>query len=142
MNPKILIDLRDWGWDDFFSPHRREEFTPARVVAEYQNIYGVVMESGESLARVTGGFRHRAAGPEDFPAVGDWVHLQQRPGEDQAIIHGVFPRRTKFSRRAPGANTEEQVIAANIDLVLIVDSLAEPVNLRRIERYLATAARS
>jgi len=53
------------------------------------------------------------------------------------LIHAVLPRRTKFSRRAAGAETEEQVVAANVDVVFLVSALAGDLNARRLERYLA-----
>lgn len=58
------------------------------------------------------------------------------------MIHAVLPRRTAFSRKAAGENEEEQVIAANIDLVLIVCGLDHDFNPRRIERYLTLARES
>src|ERR1035438_9251780 len=66
----------------------------------------------------------------DWPAVGDWVaaqpvgpHQAQLQAPLQAMIHAVLPRRTVFSRRAAGDREQEQVIAANIDLALIVCGL-------------------
>ena len=67
----------------------------------------------------------------------DWVAVEPRPGNDRARIHLVLPRRSKISRRAPGHEVVEQVIAANLDTVLIVSALDHDFNLRRIERYLA-----
>jgi ribosome biogenesis GTPase len=58
------------------------------------------------------------------------------------MIHAVLPRRTKFSRRAAGGREQEQMIAANVDLALIVCGLDHDFNLRRIERYLTLARES
>jgi ribosome biogenesis GTPase len=55
------------------------------------------------------------------------------------MVHAVLPRRTMFSRRAAGDREQEQVIAANVDLALIVCGLDGDFNLRRIERYLTLA---
>src|SRR4029078_1916585 len=54
-------------------------------------------------------------------------------------IHAVLPRRTKFSRRAAGDVTQEQIVAANVDVVFLVRRLDHECNPRRIERYLLTA---
>jgi ribosome biogenesis GTPase len=62
-----------------------------------------------------------------------------RPGETHADIHAVLPRRTKFSRRAAGDDDIEQIVAANVDTVLLVTALDQNYNLRRIERYLTVA---
>src|SRR5688500_19150356 len=56
-----------------------------------------------------------------------------------AVIHGVLPRSTRFVRPARGPMPEAQVVAANVDLVLLVTGLDHDFNLRRLERYLALA---
>src|SRR5262249_44043921 len=76
-----------------------------------------------------------------LPAVGDWVAVQ-RVGPGEAMIHAVLPRRTVFSRRAAGQREQEQIIAANIDLALIICGLDHDFNPRRIERYLTLARES
>jgi len=53
-----------------------------------------------------------------------------------ALIHRVLARRTKFSRKQAGEETAEQVVAANIDTVFLVQSLNRDLNPRRLERYL------
>src|SRR4051794_36661315 len=91
--PEILTA---YGWDatfaDRFMPFAEQGLLPARVVVEYQHIYGVVGidgTSGEMLATVAGRLRHRAAGRLDYPAVGDWVALKPNPEDQRATIHGV-----------------------------------------------------
>ena len=67
-----------------------------------------------------------------MPAVGDWVGL--RPGADVAVHR--FARRACLLRKAAGRRTEAQVLAANVDAVMIVTSLNADFNPRRLERYL------
>src|SRR5690606_35624252 len=67
------------------------------------------------------------------PAVGDWVALR---GE---LAVGVLPRRSAFTRTSAGRTSAAQVVAANLDTVLVVDALVGAARLRRIERYLAVA---
>src|SRR5205085_9301260 len=50
-----------------------------------------------------------------------------------------LPRRTKFSHKVALAQSEEQVVAANVDVVLLVTALDRDFNPRRIERYLTMA---
>lgn len=88
------------------------------------------------LAEVTGNLRFQADDREDFPAVGDWVTIKARHEEQKATIHRVLPRQSKFSRKAAGATTDEQIVAANIDTVFLVNALNDDFNIRRIERYL------
>ena len=96
----------------------------------------------EVLARVSGRLRHRAVARVDFPAVGDWVAVEPAAKGGDARILAVLPRRSRFSRRAAGDVTEEQVVAANIDTVFLVAGLDGDFNPRRIERYLLVASES
>jgi ribosome biogenesis GTPase len=109
------------------------------VLSERRRSYVVVAAQGEISAAVSGRFRYDAAGPEDFPAVGDWVALGQVNGGPSAVIHAVLPRATRFARPARGDIAFAQVVAANVDVVLIVTALDHDFNLHRLERYLALA---
>jgi ribosome biogenesis GTPase len=139
------VTLDDLGWTPrvaaAFEPYRAEGVRPARVSLEHTHIYRVMSPEGERLARVSGRLRHGASSRADFPAVGDWVVTE--PGgadaRDVARITAVLPRATYFSRRAAGNPTEEQVVAANLDVVFLISGLDRDFNPRRIERYLVTA---
>jgi len=134
------------GWTpalaDTFAPFAAEGLVPGRVALEHTHIYRVITEAGESLARVSGRLRHRATARADFPAVGDWVAVQPPEHSGDSRIVAVLPRRSRFSRRAAGDPTEEQVVAANIDTVFLVAGLDGDFNPRRIERYLLVAVES
>jgi ribosome biogenesis GTPase len=99
----------------------------------------VLTPEGERLARVSGRLRHHAGTRADFPAVGDWVAIDPPEADGDVRIRAVLPRSSRFSRRAAGDPTEEQVVAANIDVVFLVSGLDRDFNPRRIERYLLTA---
>ena len=140
------LDLADLGWNDrlagAFASHAAAGQVAARVSLEHTHIYRVLTVSGEWLARVSGRLRHEAATRAAFPAVGDWVGVEP-PGDDGlARIRVVLPRASRFSRRAAGDRTEEQVLAANIDIVFLVAGLDGDFNPRRIERYLLVASDS
>jgi ribosome biogenesis GTPase len=71
-------------------------------------------------------------------AVGDFVEYS----EEERVIEDVFPRKSKFSRRASGkwGKHKEQIIAANIDQVVISFSVDKPKpNNRLIDRFLVCA---
>src|SRR4051812_40321693 len=111
------MTLADYGWNEAlastFAPHAAAGLEPARVVCELRrNFYAVQTDSGEVLAECGGGFFHVAREPDQFPAVGDWVAVRRRPGEERADLHAVLPRRTKFSRRGPGSGGVGQNLAA------------------------------
>jgi ribosome biogenesis GTPase len=73
---------------------------PGRVAAGHTHLFRVFTESGDLLAEVSGRLRHEARGPQDFPAVGDWVALVPRLEEGRGTIQALLPRRTAFVRRA------------------------------------------
>ena len=106
--------------------------TPAREPGPL----GQCSPDGPLPGHVAGRLRHAAASSADLPAVGDWVAVAARPGERAGTVQAVLPRRTKFSRKTAWQASEEQVLAANVDVVFIVTSLNEELNLRRLERYL------
>jgi ribosome biogenesis GTPase len=140
------MDLAALGWDENFAAAYSaiagtldaDSVVPGRVALEHQHIYRVYTADDEPLAVVSGRFRHRAAGRHEYPAVGDWVALERRRGH-RAVIQHVLPRRSQFSRKVAGDTTEQQVVAANVDIVFLVSGLDDDFNLRRIERYLAAA---
>jgi len=142
----MSIPLARLGWNtrlqQAFAAYASEDVVPARVALEHTHIYRVLTEAGELLARVSGRLRHRAATRADFPAVGDWVALEPPRSSGDARIIAVLPRHSRFSRRAAGDPTEEQVVAANVDTIFLVTGLDGDFNLRRIERYLVVASES
>jgi ribosome biogenesis GTPase len=137
------LDLRDLGWTpslaEVFRPFAAEGLEPGRVVAAHTRLLRVRGEAGERLAEAAGRLRHEARGPEDLPAVGDWVALRPRAGERRGVIQALLPRRTAFVRRAAGDQAVAQVLAANVDTVFLVAGLDGDFNPRRIERALVVA---
>lgn len=112
---------------------------PGRVVLEHKRMYRVVTEHGEWLSAVSGSFAFHSAGRMDFPSVGDWVLVEQMPGEEKGIIHALLDRTSVFTRKEAGQRVEEQIVAANVDIVFLVMSLNADFNARRLERYLVAA---
>jgi ribosome biogenesis GTPase len=138
-----MSELTEWGWtareSALFQPHAANSLVPGRVIAEHRGSYAVAVSGGEVAAGVSGRFRYDAAGSGDYPAVGDWVALELGNDADRAVIREVLPRQTRFVRPARGDVAGAQVVAANVDLVLLVTGLDHDFNPRRIERYLALA---
>ena len=138
-----MTALEELGWTEShtidFDPHAAEGLVPARVAVQHRGVFIVLSELGELRAGAAGRLSHEAAGAGDLPAVGDWVAIAPRLEEGSATIQAVLPRRTKFSRKVAWAASEEQVVAANVDIVFLLTSLNEDFNLRRMERYLTLA---
>lgn len=136
------ITLENLGWNSawaekFSAVAASQNLTPARVTEEHKGLYRVRTAGAEYLAEVAGKIRHQTSGREGIPAVGDWVAITARPGENRARIDAILPRKTKLSRKTAGRVQDEQIVAANIDTVFVVSSLNRDLNPRRIERYLA-----
>ena len=136
MNPIHL------GWSSFFedqlAPGDRSRYSVGRILEERRNCYVLLNEDGrEVLASLAGKLQYKASGRGELPSVGDWACASVRAEEGRATIHRVLERRTKISRKGAGSVIDEQVLAANVDNVLLVNSLNQDLNPRRIERYLA-----
>jgi len=140
------MELKDLGWNEFHRKHFDELKTPdsfpARVTQSRREKYMLYSSLGELKADIPGKIRFNAESQNDLPAVGDWVLAELRPEGDAAMIVGILPRMSKFSRKSAGGTMDEQVSVANIDTVFLVNGLDGDYNLRRIERYLALARES
>jgi ribosome biogenesis GTPase len=112
------------------------------VTIEFNHIYRVWAGDGELDATASGRLKHQAVSRSQLPAVGDWVVIRRRRDQTQAAIVAVLPRRSWFSRKIAGSVTDEQVVAANVDVVFIVMALDADFSLRRLERYLLLARES
>src|SRR4051794_35664781 len=141
-----VLDLRELGWDDAyaeqFAPFAAEGFVPGRVSIQHRGAYDVLTEHGELRCDIRGRLFDEAESPADMPAVGDWVAVSHHEGAATGTVEGLLPRRSRFSRKTAWQAAEEQVIAANIDLVFLTTSLNEDLNLRRLERYLVLGRES
>lgn len=89
------------------------------------------------MAKVTGKQMFDAQSREDFPAVGDWVIIDELP-ENQAVIKEILPRRGVIKRKYSGKEAI-QIIATNIDIAFVIESVDRDFNLNRFERYFAIA---
>ena len=148
------MTLREWGWDEGQcrewagefegeAPRGSREFAggrrPGRVIRPGRGIHRIAAESGgevvEREARLTG----RALGRGGAPAAGDWVTWREEGGT--VLIDSILPRRTAVSRNAPGGASREQVIAANIDTLFVVQALGRGRGFtpRGLERYITMA---
>lgn len=127
-------------WKDSTSDAGRldgHDFQIARVVQEQRGTYLVAFSISSPWvpAEVLGGFRHKAKGRADYPAVGDFVRVEKK--EDRWLIREVLNRKTKLSRKEAGMREEEQILAANVDVAFIMSSVNMEFNLNRLDRFVA-----
>lgn len=114
----------------------------ARVILQERGMYKIQSGTEVKSAAVSGKYRYETQMVSDYPAVGDYVIVEWQEGEGNAVITGLFPRKTCFVRKAAGAGKQEQVVAANIDTAFICMSLNNNFNVRRLERYLSVTYES
>ncbi len=144
---KMNISLQRLGWASCFEKAyqalNHPEWYPARIARETKINYTLLSPNrGEHLAVLCGRLWHEAETDAALPTVGDWVAVDPGNGDDLPVVRALLPRRTCFSRKAPGKSTAEQVIGANIDLVVVITDAQSDYNPRRIERYLTLIRRS
>jgi ribosome small subunit-dependent GTPase A len=126
-----VTDLSGLGWTAERAAELPPDCRPARVTRVDRARLTVLGDEGEQRV-------HPAPALYDGsgltgPAVGDWVGVR---GE---LAVAVLPRRSAFTRTMAGRSSAAQVVAANLDVVLVVEALVGETRLRRVERYLAVA---
>ena len=136
--------LRALGWGDDLA----EAFAARAVQGAWQGRVSRIDRGGWLTTETAHGsersrqharFR-RVSDPLSVPTVGDWVVLQHDTGGGPPVADDVLPRRTLFVRNAgDDERAQPQALAANIDSVLIVVSLADQYNARRMDRFLSLA---
>ncbi|MGD9485883.1 ribosome small subunit-dependent GTPase A [Streptomyces sp. TRM70308] len=139
--PTPPCSLADYGWDEAcehaFSPHRAAGLTPARVVRAERGLCDAVTDAGIVRAEIPG--TAEQGGPPSAPCTGDWVALRPATTGRAPVLHAVLARRTALVRSAASRTSHGQVLAANVDTVVVTVSLAAPLKHGRTERMLALA---
>jgi ribosome biogenesis GTPase len=128
--------MKDYGLSDrFIAEAKLYNFSVGRIISQDKGTYKAVTEKGEFKAQITGKLRYNSVNISDYPAVGDFVMLDEN--DNKAVIHNVLNRKSAFIRKAAGTSNNDQVVAANVDTVFICMSLNKDFNLRRLERYIS-----
>ncbi len=134
------LALEALGWDSWFEARARarcgQASGVARVAAVDRDQLLLLDETGAFRGRLSGKFLHESASSAQRPCVGDWVCVEKAQGNSFGIVHGILERKSGLGRKAAGESVEFQRIAANVDVVVIVQSCHYDFNLKRLERYL------
>ena len=135
-----MNDIEKLGFDEWFQDKIETEklngFKIATVICVNKNSFVVSNGVNDIYAELTGKYLFNSDSVLDFPTVGDWVYVQLFDDDSLAIIHDILPRKSLLKRKTSGKKIEYQLIAANIDTAIIMQSLDNNYNLRRLERYL------
>jgi ribosome biogenesis GTPase len=142
LSPVGELERLGWNasWQSKFDTVAKPGMIPARVVAEHRALYDCEAEDGPVQARVRGRLFHLAWHRAAYPAVGDWVILEPSLPGSPAAVHTILPRESCFSRRDPGPERREQILACNLDTLLVVTSCNRDFNPRRLERFVTAVA--
>jgi ribosome biogenesis GTPase len=136
MNTKLLNLGLDSDFMESLDPKILEQHELARIIAVHKDSYIITNGEVDVSAELVGKLVFNASSTTDFPTVGDWVLVNFYDGITFSIIHEILPRKSLLKRKTPGKKIDFQLIAANIDIAFIVQSLNENFNIRRLERYL------
>lgn len=131
-------DLTRIGWNEWFE--ERAECGPretiARVTAVDREMFWLLDQSESYRAKLSGAYLYRHHLAQAFPCVGDWVCVEKHTADALGLIHMLLERKTALRRRSAGDPIDYQMIAANVDYMIIVQSCHYDFNLKRLERYL------
>lgn len=113
----------------------------ARIVAAHRGEWMLGPAAVELRAKLPGRlWKQVEHGALEEPCVGDWALFSRGATDAVATLHSILPRRTRLVRRAAGRETRPQVLAANVDVAVVVHALGPALNPRRLERFLAVVA--
>lgn len=127
--------LARYGWDDTWEQHALAHASPAGVPGRIARV-----DRGRVDVLTDRGRLRADPGARPPLAVGDWV-LLDAPSDpaDTVRVAAVLPRRTALARAVASGRSEAQVLAANIDTVLVTVALEASPRTGRVERLLALA---
>lgn len=136
------MNLNDLGWGLYRKSLNSEldnilEENVARVAVENRGGYLLYSQAGELEGIMRGKFMRGKKADSEYPKVGDWVVFEKLPAEEKAVITSILPRKSKISRKKIGKKLNEQIIAANVDVVFVVQGLDNDFNLNKLARYVA-----
>lgn len=136
----MMSELKSIGYSEWFESRadgqKLAAHAVARVVSVHKDSFTVTKGGDEVFAELSGNLLYSTDSASELPTTGDWVYADFYDDDTHAIIYGVFPRKTLLKRKAVGKLVDYQLIAANIDVAFIIQSLNDNFNLRRLERYL------
>lgn len=140
MSNPVNPALADIGWKPQPLPDDLpEDARVVRVVVQHRAGYEVHDGVEQFPAQPAARFLRPGVTSAQRPAVGDFVVITlQQPVQ----IERILPRRTKLVRAAAGERHQRQILATNIDTVLVVMGLDGDFNIARAERYLMLIADS
>lgn len=111
------------------------------VIKSTGSWYNVLADNGERYdCRIVGKFRIKGIKTTNPIAVGDRVKFELETGSNQGLINELLPRKNYIIRKSINLSKQAQILAANLDMAILVVTLASPrTSLGFIDRFLVTA---
>jgi len=126
-------------WESAFQEYQKkstnETLEPARLTAVFSDRYRIQTKKGEREAQVSGKMIFETLYASKNPTVGDWVVIEYNDC-GPSVIKGVLPRASCLQRQEADG-IEAQVIGANVDLCILVQSVIGDYSIARLDRYIA-----
>ncbi|MER5355151.1 ribosome small subunit-dependent GTPase A [Kitasatospora sp. NPDC002551] len=145
-SPDAVSPLAGYGWtaelDELFAPLAEAGLAAARIVRVDRGQCDVVLADPATGELRTVRADTRQVGDADMincPCTGDWAAVDLSDGLPMPAVAALLPRSTAIIRKVAGKRSDGQVLAANVDTVVVAASLAAEPDLGRIERFLALA---
>ncbi|PWI41402.1 ribosome small subunit-dependent GTPase A [Streptomyces sp. ICBB 8177] len=130
--------LSGYGWDSTldtdFAPHAARGLVPARVLRVHGTLCDAITGEGPVRADIS---PVTSPDPTRWVCTGDWAALDTTG--DPVLVRALLPRRSAIVRNGSSKRSDGQVLAANVDHVVVAVSLATDPDLGRVERFLALA---
>ncbi|WP_407288377.1 ribosome small subunit-dependent GTPase A [Streptomyces sp. BP-8] len=140
--------LTGYGWDEgfaeSFTPFAGQGFVPGRIVRVDRGRVDAVVADGAGVRTVLADTALVATSdPLRVPCTGDWAVIDLENGRVgdhiDGVVRALLPRRTSFVRSASSKRSDGQILAANVDHAVVAVSLADALDLGRIERFVSLA---
>lgn len=137
----MLKNLQKYGWNSSLESEfqknlvEKPKLVPGRVISVHRTQYEIMTENSMIIGEITGN-RLKDENVYSKPVVGDWVLLLLGERDNANIIEKILNRKTILERRRAHSDIEVQIIASNVDVAVIVQSLAQDFNIKRLERVL------
>lgn len=133
-----IEEIRTLGWNDYISKDLNIDSYNAlgRVITVDRELFTISTGKESFKAKISGKIIYKSTDSSDYPCVGDWVIYKKELEDDLGIIQSVIDRKSIIRRKIAGKTSDYQLIAANVDYAIIIQSCHYDFNINRLERYL------
>lgn len=138
------MNLKSMGWSDLWNDQLSNRDRIARITAKHRGLYQAMTPAGVGVnVHLSGKMQYLSQDSSELPAIGDWCLLSpvfvDESNSPAAIAESVLERKSTVKRLAAGTKAEEQILAANVDVMFIVTSANADFSINRLRRFCVLA---